>query len=41
MELVDFIVLIGLLAAISIYGLYTAMRRPKKSSANEILHGSK
>uniref|UniRef100_A0A2K6W6K4 Sodium:solute symporter family protein n=1 Tax=Onchocerca volvulus TaxID=6282 RepID=A0A2K6W6K4_ONCVO len=40
MDIVDIIVLLGLLAAISFFGLFTALRGAKQTSAAQILHGS-
>lgn len=41
MDIVDIVVLIGLLVAISFFGLFTALRGAKQTSAAQILHGSK
>ncbi|VDK64682.1 unnamed protein product [Onchocerca ochengi] len=40
MDIVDIIVLLGLLAAISFFGVFTALRGAKQTSAAQILHGS-
>ncbi|VDK77554.1 unnamed protein product [Litomosoides sigmodontis] len=40
MDVVDTIVLIALLVAISFFGLFTALRGAKQTSAAQILHGS-
>ncbi|EJW74198.1 hypothetical protein WUBG_14895 [Wuchereria bancrofti] len=41
MDSVDVVVLIGLVVAISFFGLFTALRGVKQTSAAQILHGSK
>ncbi|OZC10776.1 hypothetical protein X798_02199 [Onchocerca flexuosa] len=40
MDIVDIVVLIGLLVAISFFGLFTALSGTKQTSAAQILHGS-
>ncbi|VDN30858.1 unnamed protein product [Gongylonema pulchrum] len=41
MDAVDVLVLVGLLAAISFFGLYTALRGSKQATTTQVLHGSK
>lgn len=41
MNVVDIVVLVGLLVAVSVFGLFTALRGTKQTSAAQILHGSK
>lgn len=42
MNTIDMVVLVGLMAFISFYGLYKSLKGNKQSSsANEVLHGTK
>ncbi|VDM36641.1 unnamed protein product [Toxocara canis] len=40
MDIIDIVVLVGLMAVISFYGLYKSFKGAKQSSADEVLHGS-